>query len=329
MYAYYDGVKQSLTTDDVNGIQSIYGAYPSNPAGNRSFSSAMNLNGLLTSQLQVALSANQWLDGAADNFYYLMGVPAGGTGSMTVSFQSAALSSVSPKLVIYNSSQQSIASVSLPNTYGAVAQYTVTNVTPGSYYYFKLSAASGAGSVGTYGLLVNFGPYSQNWVQPPNTVVPSQPDKGGGSEAIQPGGVTATGNPFLDQLFNPIVNAWPGSVNQLLKVPSTIQSLKQTIENLAPVKIGNTNVWADALSQLQYQSIRSPFVTHVQTSPAVGQGNGLSGVWYVAPVTTEASHVNDAALAHWEGFRPVGLAMSPVSRWVKNQGNPWRPGPPD
>jgi hypothetical protein len=42
-------------------------------------------------------------------------------------------------------------------------------------------AAGGAGAVGGYGLLVNFGNQSQPPIPPPNTVVASQPDQGSGS----------------------------------------------------------------------------------------------------------------------------------------------------
>jgi hypothetical protein len=321
MYAYYNGIKQTLTTDDVNGIQSVYGAYPTNPATNRSFGSAMNLNGLLTSQLQVTLSSGQWLDGSSGGFYYLIGVPGGGTGSMTVSMQSAALSSVSPKLVIYNSSKQGLATVSLPSSYGAVAQYTVNNVVPGSYYYIMTTAASGAGSVGTYGLLINFGPSAQYWVSPPYTLVTAQPDQGGGSEPIQQGAGQVTGNPLLDQLVNPLVNPWPGAVTRYLKVNPIFQSLQQTLDGADEVHLGNLTAWADALTASQYQSARSQFVVH---SPAA-TGMTFTAVTYLAPPALMPLGTHDAALSHWEGYRPAGNTFSPVARWVRNQGVPTRP----
>jgi len=61
-------------------------------------------------------------------------------------------------------------------------------VTAGQSFYFKTSAASSLGSVGAYGLLVNFGSSTQSPIAPPNTVVLNQPDQGGGSENIGSGG---------------------------------------------------------------------------------------------------------------------------------------------
>jgi hypothetical protein len=270
MYAYYNGVKQTLSADDVNGIQSVYGAYPSNPAGNRSFGSATNLNGMINSQLQVTLSANQWLDGASDSFVYLMGVPAGGTGSMTVSVQSAALSSVSPKLVIYNSNQQSVAAVNLPNTYGAVAQYTLNNVTPGSYYYIRVSAASGAGSVGTYGLLVNFGPNTQYWVQPPNTVVAAQPDKGGGASAD-------TASASVAGLVSTVLGAL-GHPSGLISV------VTQTVDDvLGLIHIGTLSAYGEAMTPEDLDGAASP---QPATTPWPGDAP-----WETAGVQPEASTV--------------------------------------
>ncbi|MGO9466390.1 MAG: hypothetical protein ACLQVF_19795, partial [Isosphaeraceae bacterium] len=46
--------------------------------------------------------------------------------------------------------------------------------------YFKVLQAGGPGPIGGYGLLVNFGNQYQAPIQPPNTVVPQQPDQGGG-----------------------------------------------------------------------------------------------------------------------------------------------------
>jgi hypothetical protein len=55
-------------------------------------------------------------------------------------------------------------------------------VASGQKYYFKvLAAGSGTvGTVGSYGLLLNFGPDAQSPIPPPNTVVPQQPNAGGG-----------------------------------------------------------------------------------------------------------------------------------------------------
>jgi hypothetical protein len=180
MYAYYNNIKQNLVSDDVSGIQSIYGAYPNDPINNGSFATAQNITGLINGNAQIALP-NQSLAGTSDNDFFVVTVPANTTGSMTVSMQTTNLSSGSPDVIIYNSNHTLAGFTSLPNSFGATATYTVTGVTPGQTYYIRALAASPLGSYGAFGLLVNFGSSPQAPIPPPNTVVLQQPDQGGGS----------------------------------------------------------------------------------------------------------------------------------------------------
>ena len=60
MYAYYNGMKQSLTTDDISGIQWIYGApqpdqFNGNGLSNSNYTKAANLNSYITSNGQIAI----------------------------------------------------------------------------------------------------------------------------------------------------------------------------------------------------------------------------------------------------------------------------------
>jgi len=191
MYAYYNNIKQSLTSDDIAGIQSIYGAYPSDSVDNSTFATATNITGLIDGNAQIAL-ANQSLAGTSDIDMYVVTVPANTTGTMTVSMQSSNLSSVSPRLALFTSTHTTIGQVSLPNSFGATATYTVNNVSPGQVYYIRASAASPLGSYGAFGVLVNFGSSPQAPIPPPNTVVLQQPNQGGGSESLTlPPGSTA------------------------------------------------------------------------------------------------------------------------------------------
>src|SRR5262249_8818286 len=112
MYAYYNGIKQSLTTDDVAAVQSVWGAYPSDGVDNGSFAAAQNITPLIDARGQVALGG-QSLSGTQDYDYYVVTVPASTTGAMTVSMQSSNLSSVAPRLVVYNSAKAAVGQVSL------------------------------------------------------------------------------------------------------------------------------------------------------------------------------------------------------------------------
>ncbi|MGE3819936.1 MAG: matrixin family metalloprotease, partial [Isosphaeraceae bacterium] len=184
MYAYYNNVKQSLTADDIAGIQAVYGAYPADPINDGTFATATNLTSLIDSNGQVALGGRS-LAGGGDLDFYSITVPANTNGTMTISMQSTNLSSVSPRLTVYNGSQAGIGMTSLPNSFGATATFTVSGVTPGQTYYFRASAASAFGSYGAYGMLVNFGSASQAPIAPPNTTVTAQPDQGGGSINVE------------------------------------------------------------------------------------------------------------------------------------------------
>jgi hypothetical protein len=179
MYAYYTGMKQSLTTDDIQGIDSIYGAVPADPTNNSCYSNALNITSNLNSLNQTVLSGLS-LTGSGDYDWYYVVAPTSGTLSVTM--QSSGLSSLSPKVILYNSSVVGLTCAQAPNSYGATvtASYSVT---AGQGYYIKAMAAN-AGTNGAYALLINFGGPSMPSVAPPNTVVVQQPDQGGGSEAI-------------------------------------------------------------------------------------------------------------------------------------------------
>jgi hypothetical protein len=196
MYPYYNGVKQTLASDDQLGVQSIYGAFPADPIPNGTFNTAQNITGLIDSWSQINLG-NQRLAGTSDLDYYSVTVPWNTTGKMTVSMQSTNLSSVSPRVTVFNGAGIPIGSTSLPNSFGATATYTV-NVLPGQTYFIRANAASALGSYGAFGLSVNFGPYWQPPIAPPSTVVYQQPDRGSGAASLlgdtgTPPGSSATG----------------------------------------------------------------------------------------------------------------------------------------
>lgn len=187
MNAYYTGANQQPVADDVSGIQSVYGAQPADTDTNRSFAAATNITGLTDGNGQIAIS-NLHLSGGQDSDLFYVTAPANTTGTMTVSMQSTGLSSVAPRLAIYNNAKVGLRQVSVPNAYGTTATIQVTGVTPGQGFYIRAGAASGLGSFGAYGLLLNFGSAAQAPIAPPNTVVSSQPDQGGGSSGLSTGG---------------------------------------------------------------------------------------------------------------------------------------------
>ncbi|MFO0910688.1 MAG: hypothetical protein U0794_20460 [Isosphaeraceae bacterium] len=143
---------------------------------------------------------------------------------MVVTMQASSLSSASPRLQLYNGNQSVIGGVSAPESYGGTVTYTVTGVTPGKSYYILALAASAMGSYGSYGLLVNFGTSYQPPIQPPDTTVGQQADRGGGTINMAQRGPWGLGrapllNPELIQVGN------HSAFGDVLTVNEWVQSL--------------------------------------------------------------------------------------------------------
>jgi len=214
MYGTYNGIKQALATDDVAGIQSIYGTrqfdqFNINGGRNNSVSTATNINRYM-SNAQIAISG---LDNTTigDSEWYFVTVPSSTCGTMTVKVQSSNLSSLSPKLVVYTSSLCLVGQAAAPNSLGATISVS-SSVTAGQGFYFKVLAAGGPGPIGGYGLLVNFSSQTQPPIPPPNTVVAEQPDQGGGMITSAP-------------VFGPAPGDSGGRTPALLPVRITIGNL--------------------------------------------------------------------------------------------------------
>ncbi|MDX2035277.1 MAG: matrixin family metalloprotease [Isosphaeraceae bacterium] len=185
MYAAYNSIKQSLNSDDIAGIQSIYSARQNDvfdaSAANNSWSTATEITSYIDSNAQIRI-AELDITTTSDSDWYKVVVPAGTNGTLTAQVQSTNLSSLSPRVQVYTSGLVSRGFQSLPNTYGATASVTITGVTAGQTYYIRASNAnSGPTGTGGYGLLVNFGNQALAAIDPPNTTVAAQPDQGGGT----------------------------------------------------------------------------------------------------------------------------------------------------
>ncbi len=163
MYGTYNGIKQALTSDDISGIQSIYGTpqfdqFNTGAKRNNSYSTATAINSFLSNN-QISLSGlDITTDG--DSEWFSVNVPSTSNGTMSVSAQSSALSSLSPKLQVYNSSLSLIGEAGTIGSLGATFSVSAS-VQPGQEYYIKVLSASGPGPIGAYGLEVNFGSQPQ------------------------------------------------------------------------------------------------------------------------------------------------------------------------
>jgi hypothetical protein len=184
MYGAYEGINQALAADDSAGVQAVDGvrqfdAYNINGRRNITAGTAANITGNFGSNAQIAIPSLDITTGGQSEWFYLT-VPSTTNGTMTVTAQSSNLSSLSPKLMVYNSSLCLVGQAAAPNSMGATVTVSTT-VAAGQGYYIKVLAAAGNGAIGGWGLLVNAGSQTQAAIPPPNTVVAQQPDQGGGS----------------------------------------------------------------------------------------------------------------------------------------------------
>src|SRR5262249_32150639 len=155
-YGTYNAIKQALTSDDITGIQSIYGTrqydkFNSNGQRNNLYTNAMNITPYIDGKTQIAIAG---LDNTtpSDVEWYTVMVPASTTGTMSVTVQSSNLSSFAPKFLVYNSALGLVNQASAPNSFGATIT-TTASVSAGQSYYIKVLAAGGPGPIGAYGLL--------------------------------------------------------------------------------------------------------------------------------------------------------------------------------
>ncbi len=205
MYSTYNAMKQSLTTDDISGIQAVYGARQPDAydagSGNNTSATASNITSSLDGNGQASIPSLNLTNNDTD--WFTVTAPANTSGTISVTMQSTNLSSLSPKILLYDGSLHGLSQASAANAYGATVTASASGITAGQKFYVKCLAASGGTlAVGAYGLQVNFGTGTMSPIAPPNTTVASAADQGGGSSnegtgdmgTIQLGSISATGD---------------------------------------------------------------------------------------------------------------------------------------
>jgi hypothetical protein len=197
MYGTYNGTKSALTSDDITGIQSIYGgsrspdAYNSGGASDGTFATAANLNSQVNTSTETALVQNLDLNTVGQSEYFTVNAPSGAASTLTLNVQSSGLSLLSPKVTVYASDEQTVlGSASCLGQYGTKLTVTVSNVTAGEQFYVKVQGAdSTAFSTGNYAMTLNFGTGASPTVPLPHTTTANgNPISGGGGAAeLSPG----------------------------------------------------------------------------------------------------------------------------------------------
>jgi hypothetical protein len=206
MYATYNGVKTTLSSDDVAGIQSIYGARQhdafDSEASNNAKKNATVITSFIDSNRQISLPDLDITNGSDADFYKIT-IPNDAAGSMTIRMQAAGLSLLAPKLSLYNSGGSLISSAT--GSFGTTVQLS-RSVSPGQVYYITADGAdTSVFGVGKYALQVNLGSGAQSAVASPGTAVSANGESGYAAGMSSPSTESQQSSPsLLGSLLNPV-----------------------------------------------------------------------------------------------------------------------------
>ncbi len=190
MYATYNGVKNSLNSDDIAGIQAIYGGprkpdvYNSNGASDGTQATAADLTSLVNSGTLTGVATGLDLTKASQVEWFKLTAPAGTNGTLKVSATSEGLSLLRPSLTVENASGTVVDGVT--GASGSTVWASIGQVVAGQVYYIKMTGAdSSVFGTGAYGLTLNFGNNPDPTVPRPNTTMPNgNPISSGGGQAL-------------------------------------------------------------------------------------------------------------------------------------------------
>ena len=187
MYAYYTYTGQQLSTDDIQGIQAIYGAAVADP-DNNTLATAIDITPYLNAQGQLTIGNLRLSSPVNDVDWFHVTTPGSSTGQLQVTMQAAGLSSMCPFVLIYNQAGTQILNYAIaPNSYGQGIVNVSVPASAGQGFYIRCQGAQAAydpGNVGAYGLKINFASTPLPPVSVPSTVIAWQPDQGGGAGSL-------------------------------------------------------------------------------------------------------------------------------------------------
>jgi Matrixin len=158
MYETYSGAKPGLNSDDISGIQTIYGVRNQDAYGgaNTSFATAADVTSKISTSTYLALVTNLSLNNSSNAEWFKFTSPSGSNGQLKVTITSTGLSLLDPNVQIYNASNQLLASANA-GTYGATIKATSTGSGAGNTLYIKVSStdAIAAFKTGTYAMAID------------------------------------------------------------------------------------------------------------------------------------------------------------------------------
>jgi hypothetical protein len=199
MYGTYTGVKTGLATDDIQGIQSIYGGARNADAyggTNTTFATAANVTSTINTTTKLALITNLTLNSSSSPEWFKFTEPAGANAQLKVTVTSSGLSLLDPEVLIYNSSDQLLGSAN-GGTYGATVKATGTGGA-GQVLYVEVTStdAIAAFKTGAYALALDMTAGTTQTVPLANTKVlnGSPVSAGGGQPLVYNPAIQISGN---------------------------------------------------------------------------------------------------------------------------------------
>lgn len=193
MYSGYNGIKSSLTTDDVSGIRAIYSNGSARQKdqfeganGNESANDATNISSDLSLLIDGLVENDVDITTTSDVDFYKVKQKAWTGSTMTVKVQSAGLSLLAPKLTVYADDKTTVLGTATGIS-GSTVTVTVNGVGNNDVFYVKVQGANAtAFGTGAYGLTIDCGalPLLTPALTFPNTTMLNGiPQRSGGGQA--------------------------------------------------------------------------------------------------------------------------------------------------
>jgi hypothetical protein len=157
MNASYQGVLTGLTSDDIAGIRSIYGARSDDAFDAAARNDSLAAATVLTLDSSGVKSLTGDLTSLGDIDYYRVTAPTSSDGTLRVSVDARDISLLQGRVLVYDASGHLLSS-SDAATYEGQAEANLTGITAGQTYYVVADGAvSDAFGMGKYGLTIAFG----------------------------------------------------------------------------------------------------------------------------------------------------------------------------
>jgi hypothetical protein len=152
MDGVYQGINTTLGASDISSLQALYGARQADASNNSTPATATQLSLLGNANGVLSIGVSGDLSTQTDVDYYRFSAPSL-TAGLTITLQRAGLSTLTPRVTVYNWAGQVVGSAVSTDPLGGDLTIQVNGVIPLGTYYVEVQGASGtAFDVGSYNL---------------------------------------------------------------------------------------------------------------------------------------------------------------------------------